>query len=419
MEIKNLVLLLVLVFGFSDVSAQDSVAAVTSNLEGAVAKPIETTPKQKMIKSDGSPLENCSGTAQQAVRECLSPSSGGMKKAAQMLTTIPSIATAFMAGGDAGKMANMCKMTALAGMLGGLLNGGQNRTCQDAAGACEESCGQSKQILTDEANEAASSGDQATYNFKRQQISQVDQTKDECINKVEQQMQLAQQQQQANQEPMGGAEACQAALDPEPEDEIVDCGLDQFKGYPECSTVSKLDPIDSTFEPGIALGSDPAEIDLPEADDREEYWNSLKNKAGGGAGGGSGMGAGAGALGGGSNGGSGSKSDGQSGGGRRKSGSAMVSGGTATSGSNSGWNTGDSDFNKKFAKLKAKKKGLKMLTKKKLGGRGLAGSEFAMASEDIWTRVYLRTNTRCTKQLTDCNANKSKNPYGKNITESL
>lgn len=415
MKTKSLSLMLFILLATGSAYAQEQAAessggglsAGFSSITNFIKKPFVGIPKEELIVTQGDPVEQCLGTAKKATQECSSPTSDTFKQGAQLLTTIPAIATTFLAGGDADEMSDMCRLTALSGLLSGFLNSGQAKTCQTASQACNESCNAATKRLSEAFKET---NDGLEMRKIEKAIADVKETKEKCIQSVEQQVQQAQQQQLANALPIAGAEACVAGIDDSPSEEIVDCNLTRFQFYPECSPVSKLDTIATNFEPGVSLNNDPPEIDIPDVDDREDYWNNLRNQGAnaGGLGGG-----GAGALGGSAGGGSGSSANDRSGGGgRRKSGSTILSGGTESSGSNSGWNTGDSDFDKKYAKLKAKNKNLKMLTPKKLGGRGLASNEFALASDDIWTRVYLRTNTRCTKQLTDCNANRSQNPYG-------
>ncbi len=418
--LKNSCLLLI-IFCLSMNAHADPVdaAAAITQAEAVKQNPPKPRSAEAMMKRDGSPEQNCSRTSSVAVQECLQPTGQGFKQVAMMLTTLPSIATAFMAGGDPEKMARMCKLSQAMLIAGGLLNGGQDKTCQNATVACQTVCGESVEQLKEIYEQAP---DDLALKKIQMQIDGIRETEEKCLTKVTEQMQLAQQQQQANQSPIAGAENCEQVLneDPDGEDSNVDCSLAEYANTTQCTTIAET--LDKTgdggvipFESGATISKDDSLDDLPEAqDDREDFWNDLKNKAANGGGNGSRGGAGAGAFGGGSGGGSGNGSGNRAGGGAaRKAGSTMVSGGNESSSGAGGWGKGsDDDFNKKFAKLDAKKKGLNMLTKKKIGGRGIASSEFGLASDDIWTRVYLRTNTRCTKQLAECAANKSQNPYG-------
>lgn len=415
---KNKLLILFLISFFAQVGfSLESTDALQVALDNAIKSPPQPKGAENMIVDAGDPLESCRQTTNKAVQECVKPSGIGFKEAAGILVMLPGVAAGFMTGGDPGKIAQMCKVTAAAGMLGGLLNGGQDKTCQNASAACQSKCGEAFNVYRQQEGTALSAGDAAgadVARYKQQEIQRFDK---DCQDKVAAQMQLAKQQQMANQAPIAGAEACNQALNSDEDgldDEIVDCSLAQYANYSECATIGKTDDGSGIpFEPGLNLTNDDEAIDLPEGEDREDFWNALKNKTAG-AGGRSGGGAGAGAMGGGPGGGNGSGGN-RAGGPMRKSGSSMVTGGNESSGGGAGWGKGDDgDFDKKFAKLGAKTNGLNMLKKKKIGGRNVASSEFGVASDDIWTRVYLRTNTRCTKQLAECAANKSLNPYGVN-----
>ena len=71
----------------------------------------------------------------------------------------------------------------------------------------------------------------------------------------------------------------------------------------------------------------------------------------------------------------------------------------------------DGDGSDKLTELAKKKGKIGLLTpKKKIAGNG--SSQFGLASRDIWTSVYVRTNARCAKQLKECSANRSRDPYG-------
>lgn len=404
-----LVIMSFLLIGWTANSQPVDTAAAAAAATAAQQNPPVPREGSEMAVRDRDPVGNCSGTKTRAVNECMTPTGSGFEQAGQLLTTLPAIATAFMGGEDPGKMAEMCQLTQIMGAVSGLLNGGQNTTCQNASSICQEVCGESRDQLRQLA-----AAQPTQIDVIRLQLEQVNEDEEDCVAKATEQMQLAQQQQQANQQPMAGAEACQNALnsDDEFEEELVDCSLAQYANSAQCTTLGKTDGNGIPFEPGQTISQDDSATDFPGVEDREDFWNDLKNKTSGNAGGrGAGAG-GAGPMGGGPGGGSGANN--RAGGAARKSGSTMLSGGNESSGGGgSGFNLGgDDDFNKKFAKLDAKKKKLNMLTKKKIGGRGIASSEFGLASDDIWTRVYLRTNTRCTKQLTECTANKSLNPYG-------
>jgi hypothetical protein len=422
MKIENLYqklilssLLSVMLFQGNNVMAEDptNVAVATAGAKAVKADGVKPKQAKEIEVTQSTPDENCRLTRDNAVKECLNPTGQGFKQAAQLLTTLPAIATAFMGGGDPGKMAEMCKLTTIMGAIGGMLNGGQDTTCQQASAACQSSCGKGYDFYRQQESQAVAARDSAgarQAQMKQEDMKTID---DDCQKQVQAQMQLAQQQQQANQQPMAGAEACQAALDSNPEDEIVDCTQPKFANAAECTTIGKTAGNGITFEKGPGISANESDADLPALEDREDYWNSLKNKTSGGTPSGN---SGTGALGGsGSNGGFGNAAQ-KAGGSGKKSGSSLMSGGSESSGGGGGgWgNMSGDDFDKKYSKLSDKKKGLGMLTKKKIGGRNIAAAEFGSSSDDIWTRVYLRTNTRCTKQLTECTANKSLNPYGVN-----
>lgn len=406
-------------------SNQQQIQSMVNQASEMQKTPPEATKKEDMECTDeGDYLSNCTCTKNKALKECISPSGQGFKRAAQFILTLPSVATPFMTGGDSGQMADMCKLSALSGTVANLLNGTQGTNCERAISVCTESCvtkarkyiNKLRENEMNAAGESAALVQKAESNY-RARVEEVEQINADCNGKAQTQMQMAQQQMQAGLAPMSGMTSCAAGLDEDgsgSSGEIVDCTLARFASYAQCSTVSKANSAGNgvTYDPGVGIAADTdSEMDLPGAEDREDYWNALKNKTSG-SGNGSGR-SGMGALGsGGGSGGFGALGKGGSGA-ARKTGSSLLSGGSDSGGAGGGgWgNGGNEGFDKKYAKLGAKGKGLNMLTKKKIGGRQLA-SDLASSTEDIWTRVYLRTNTNCTKQLLECSANKSLNPYG-------
>lgn len=418
MKIKNSVLVLLLFLNSNAVLAQQTVAGsdtLSANLRQAIANPPKATPAEELIKKISNitdPYQRCEAIKDVALGECASPSSSTFKTAANLLLTVPSIATSFLSGGDnAGRMAEMCQMTALAGVVGGLLNGTQGSGCDNAMNSCNSVCSASIKSYNDQATQLRSAGQNAQAEEYMRMVDRIKTTEQECINKATAQKQLAQQQQQANAQPIAGMQACSEALAGEEESSLVDCSQDYYRNDPSCATVGKVgdNGLGSTYEPGVAIDTTADDVDMPTPENREDFWNNLKNKTSGNQGSGGGR-AGAGA---GMSGGPGGQGGNKAGaGGARRSSNASFSGGSESSGGGAGGWGNSSGLSGRLAKLAEKKKGLNMLTQKKLAGRGLAAAELGVASDDIWTRVYLRTNTRCAKQLVECAANKSQNPYG-------
>lgn len=407
MKIKLMFLSLFVIGSVSNAQAQaPNITQTQAQVDNLLKNPPQPKDKNALVK------ENCTKTVDAAVTECMAPTGIGFKEIAGMLTTIPAISTAFMSGEDSGKLAQMCQLSSAMGLLGSMLNGGQDKTCQNAMSACEEACEKEKKGFENQRKNLNPSDPNYANFFNKytSEMKAIDDLNGQCIKKIQAQMQLAQQQQAANQQPTAAMQNCAQALNGDEDPEFVDCTLNP--GAAECTPVSKLDDVGSgsTYEPGIAISPTADEIDLPSPEDREEYWNNLKNKASGNQANGGRPGAGAGMSGGGPGNAASNKAAG--GAGRRTNGASFSAGSESGGGGAGGWaNSKDGGLNNRLSKLGDKKK-LNMLTQKKVAGRGLAAAEFGVASDDIWTRVYLRTNTRCTKQLVECSANRSQNPYG-------
>ncbi len=408
MKMTKLVLSLSLVFFSLHSNAQDNIAGASAGLESAVANPPQASPIDKIAFRGADPKTNCERTGQNAVNECQNPSGQGFKQALSLAAAVPALAAGFMSGGDPGKMAQMCQMGVLATTLSSLLNSTMGKGCENGSAACQTVCSESLNTVGRQIQTATSSLEVEKLKLLQQSIKE---TGDKCVADVTAVQQAASSQQGANQQPGGDMASCNAMLDEDGASELVDCTLPEFANAPECTTLAKNDGLPIGFETGSnGLPVDESGgLDVPLGEDREDFWNALKNKtSGGGSAGGGGAG-----LGGFGGGGSPSSPAGSAAAAARKAGNNMVTGGDSSGGGGgSGFGGGDDDFDRKFSGLDKKKKDLNMLTQKKIGGRNIAGAEFGLSSDDIWTRVYLRTNTRCTKQLAECAANKSSNPYG-------
>lgn len=369
--------------------------------------------------------ETCEAQKLKSIAECNQPSNGGWQAAAQIFAGVAGAAAGFMAmdsgasddPSKAGQASQMCALAEVLNKLSSALNGGQNDTCMNAAQACEEVCNKEIKKHNEKSNEYLSMQppQMGLAQAEKNRADQAKENKESCLKEVEKQAQKAQQQQQANQSPGQGMSQCQQALNGDKEgEEPVDCSKDKFKGHPSCTGMSTNpgNMIGSERDPFTVGSRDDQDFDLP----LDENAGSGYKANGDGSGGSNGAGGGLGFFGGSGSGGGGEsqKTGGAAGAGRGGVGSLY--GGSEGGGSGGAWGSmaGDGkDGNGRLSKLANKKSDVKVPTQRKLAGHKLGSGEFGLSTDDIWTRVYLRTNTRCTKQLIECAANRSTNPYGK------
>lgn len=386
-----------------------------STIETVKSGPQEPTPKtpEEMKVETGEPLQSCKETSKKSIKECLQPSGVGFKEIMGIVSGIcGAIASFSMGSGDGSEESQQqaqksCMLAGMCQQLGSGLNGGQNDTCVNAAKACESVCSESQKKLLEEAAKLQTSNP-ALAQQKKDYAALAAKEGEDCLKKAQEVAQAAQQQQQANQQPQGGMEQCQQALDSGlDEDEEVNCALPQFASHAACTTLTKTDSDGiPPFERNDILPTvgNNSEEDLPFVEAPTDF-----GKTAGANGGGAGSPGGFGMMGGGNGSGDGAqgKTDGS---GRRGGASAAMLGGGGSSGGGSPWPMGKDEDGK--GRGFGKKGDSKLLTKRKLAGHKLGEGEFAASTDDIWARVYTRTNTNCTKQLLSCAANKSLNPYG-------
>lgn len=412
-----------------DAPVQAAIATAGSQIEGN-----KSTDKNQMIVDAGDPVKSCEATRNKAITECSTPTNDGFKAAAGALAGITGAFAGFSAGDmsasdDPEKVAaqqkqtqNMCMLTQLLSKLADALNGGQGDTCVQAQQACDQKCNEGEDTLKKEIEQLMaqrtpqnSAQIDSEIKIRENKIEKIQKTNNKCAEEARQIAQQAQQQQQASQQPQQGMDQCQQALNAgqKTTEEPVNCSEDKFKTHPSCLGLNPgggpnigdfaRDPFDVSGQGGAS------EFDMPL--DESTFGKTSPSGAGGGRGGGSG---GPGFFAGGSgnnNNGPASKTGEGTAGGR---GIGSLYGGNESGGGGGGWGNMNGDkAGSGLSRLAKKKTDLKVPTKRKLGGHKLGAGEFGLSTDDIWTRVYLRTNTRCTKQLVQCAANRSADPYGK------
>lgn len=368
--------------------------------------------------------KTCKEQKEKSIRECNSPSNSGWQQATQIFAGVAGAAAGFMAmdssaSGDdakAGQTAQLCALTEMLSKLASAIGGGQSDTCMTAGNLCERVCNKEIKEHEQKKKDYEIAKDLAGANYERGEIETLTKVKDECLEKVKEQAQKAQQQQQANQNPAQGASQCQQALNGEKtSEEPVDCSKDKFKGHPSCSGIASNPGSmigNSDRDPFGAVNGEDSDFDLP-LDENQQLSKLDPNSGSGGGGSGGGMGFFGGGSG--SGGGDSQKTGGAAGPGRGGGGS-LYGGSDGGGGGGGAWGSmaGDGKDGKGgLSRLANKKTDVKVPTQRKLAGHKLGSGEFGLSTDDIWTRIYLRTNTRCTKQLISCSANRSTNPYGR------
>lgn len=404
--------------------------AGAGNLATTATEGVEGTPQEQME------AETCERTKAKSVAECKKPTNNGWQAGAQALAGLTGAFAGFSMGDSAAgdsssqqQTQQLCMLADLMSKLANSLNGGQNDTCNNAAAACEKVCNEEMDHYKSERDQfkqkeaSAYSANQpgpaasfrAQAELAEEKRAEAEKNGNQCIEEAGRVAQMAQQQQQTNQQPQQGMQNCQAALNQDglEEEQPVNCSLPEFQSHPSCTgagdTYGKLNPDGRTpFNPIGDKGSSFDDLPLDEKRSGASGGSPYAGSAGGGMSGGLGMM--------GSGGGSGDGALGKTGEGAAapKGGIGSLYGGNESSGGGGWGNLAGDDKNSGLSRFKDKKNKLKVPKKRKLAGHKLgAGSEFGLSTDDIWTRVYLRTNTRCTKQLVQCAANRSKNPYGK------
>ncbi len=407
---KSVAILLMVVVLSANANANE-VTAATKSLESA--QPRATTAEEMEQAT-------CEEQKPKSIKECNQPSNGGWQQAAQMFAGVAGAAAGFMAMDSAsdesksGQASQMCALAEMLNKLSSALNGGQNDTCQNAANVCEKVCNKEIKEHQKKREEYLKMQPPQTglAQIEKDKEEKAKENKKECIDEVTKQAQKAQQQQQANQSPGQGMSQCQQALNGDQEsEEPVDCSKDKFKGHPSCAGMSNNpgNMIAGNRDPFNMSGRDDGDFDLP-LDENSSAFNGNGSDGSGSGGGSGGMG-----FMGGSGSGSGGGESQKTGGAAGRSGVGSLYGGSEGGGAGGAWGSmaGDGKDGKGLSRLANKKSGVKVPTQRKLAGHKLGAGEFGLSTDDIWTRVYLRTNTRCTKQLISCAANKSTDPYGR------
>ena len=416
--LKSGILFFVLTVYLQAASGQDPVRALVDEIENN-PEPLSVSQEELRV-NDNDLVQSCIATVRKSIKNCREPQGNMWKKGLSIMSSGFTAAEGFLKmGGASSSLSKVCEAAKYLGILNSLFNGGRSDTCDNAKSVCEEMCNETALNFLEHERSELMKESPSQEIFTRiseidRQIERVERYYGECIRVADDESGKSQLQAQVNTNILQKSmQSCEDMLktDESDDEESVDClDVARYGSHPLCTDITEGGgDVHSESEP-VNDGNvdDDFTPDFPEdrglANNKTRSGGPSKTPSSGG-----------GALGTGgssSNGGGLSKTGGS---GQRSRGKVGLLFGKSTGGEGGSGFSHDGDGSDKNSLTElAKKKGkIGLLTpKKKIAGNGLISSQFGLASRDIWTSVYIRTNARCAKQLKECSANRSRDPYG-------
>ena len=446
--LKHLFLLSILIF-YCQIKAEDgdksllngaktAADGMKTRINGWMQKmgpiPVEELMVVEVAEDDPTKIKICQATVEKSKQACEVPRGAVFKEGLSIMSAGFGLTSGLLArGGASSQLSTVCNVAQGLEKVNSLTNKVRAGTCQNARIACanicmgntmeslkgrlkklDRTCKAKKIMNANKPKELANIflGCEEDKDILRANMDFANTLNEECAQFAAQKIQESQQQVQANQKTLAQSmKACKNAFASEDsghDEDFVDC-LDvvNFGNHPSCSRLS------GKTSPGSLLkGEPPLQKTIDPTPDFPNDPRALSKTGGLGNPGNPGMGSG-GLLGGGmdqnSSSGKGSSQNKRRG---SKKHSVLFGKPLGNQGNSSQFSHGDDDEGGigSLGRLASQKGKIGMLTKRKLAASD--PNQFGPASDDIWTRIYLRTNIRCAKQLKECSANRSRNPYG-------